>query len=563
MARLFAHLFLLSVLAGCGGTLRRFPLRDPLWVDDDTRAFKPRPAEWYSPYVWDGMDNSVFRPTVELFRFELDREAIDVNAMDEVPASSWYTPARAVTPEELARGACGDDDPATPGVDDDVRGPFTITRGKPDGASPGFFVEDADGRTYLLKPDGDLQPERASAADAIGAAVFHAAGYFVPCNRVVFVRPDELLLAPDAELRRTDGFRGPLDRAAVDEVLEHAARLPDGRLRFGLSRFVEGDPISAWTYDGTWDDDPNDVVPHEHRRELRAMYVLSSWLDHIDSRQENTLASWIEREDGRGYVRHYVIDMSDSLGILFEWEGLAERFGHSGYFDPQHIFEDFATLGLADRPWHHAHFGAAGRTLGYFDLERYDPDEWRPGYPNPAFERMTELDAAWMARIVARFGDAHLEALAERARFADPVARSELLRILVGRRDRVLERWLTRLSPLTDPRIVGDRLCLEDRALVAGLRSRAGRRYRAQAFLGDALAPQPPLELHSTGDAVCVPLPEPRGSRHAPSYVVVDVIASSERLETTGPARVHAYDLGGPLYVVGLERPSGPEPPRP
>jgi hypothetical protein len=137
---------------GCATTMHRFPLAEPMWRDDDQQPFGPRPEAWYSSYSWDGADNSVFRPLSELFWLELDREAINVNALDEVPDSSWYTnrlSREAMSPEDVARGACEGDD-------DSLRGPLTITRGKPDGASPGFFVRDADGTTYLFKLDGEL-----------------------------------------------------------------------------------------------------------------------------------------------------------------------------------------------------------------------------------------------------------------------------------------------------------------------------------------------------------------------------------------------------------------------
>ncbi len=557
-----ASLVLFLSATGCGAVLRRFPLRDPLWVDADDRAFSPRPPSWYSPYIWDGMDNAGARPLAENFALELDHEAVNVNALDEVPTSSWFTNRlgrSALAPDAVARGACDAAELAIPGVDQDVGGPFLITRGKPDGSTHGFFVRDRQGRTFLLKPDSELQPEHASAAEAISAAVFWAAGYFAPCNRVVYVDPSELTLEPGAQADHSDGTHEPLTQEFVDSVVEAAAVDGAGRRRFAFSELIEGDPISAWTYEGTWDADPNDVVPHEARRDLRGMFVLAAWLGRIDSRQENTVATWIASDDSHGHVRHYLLDFSETLGVLNEDDALARRFGHAGYIDLQYMFEDFVTLGLIERPWQHVELGPAGTTLGYFDVRTFEPEQWRPGYPNPAFDRMTEHDAAWMARILARFGDAHIRALAQRGRFTSPTVRDELERVLRGRRDRILERWLTRLSPLTEPRAEEDasgthRLCLEDRAVTSGFREAASRRYEASAWaLGSGSARSAVAEPTSEGVCVRIAADSAPGGG-ASEYVVIDVVASTEHLETTAPLRVHAYEVGGALRVVGIER---------
>lgn len=541
-------------VTGCGASVRRFSRTAIVWDDPDRRTFGPAPPAWYSPYFWDGVDNSSFRPLSEALRLELDSEAVNVNAMDEVPDSSWYTRRLAShrsSPATVAAGACEDEDEARPGVDDDVHPPFVITRGKPDGSNPGFFVRDGRGRLYLMKPDHVDQLERASAADAIGAAVFHAAGYFTPCNRVVYVAREDLDLAPDAMRRTTDGRESPLTETDVDAILGDAITDREGRIRASLSRFIDGEPIAPWTYTGTWSDDPNDVVPHQHRRDVRAMFILSAWLSHIDSRQENTMAAFMAYGDV-GYVRHYMIDFSDTLGITYPDELMTRRFGHSGYVDFQSLGEDLVTLGAIDRPWEHARFGPAGPTLGYFDLERFDPEHWRPGYPNPAYERMTEHDAAWMARILARFEDRHVAALAARGRFGSPIVTSELTRILIGRRQRILERWLTRLSPLTDPRTrrATRTICLEDRAVTTSFRDRATRRYEARAW---SLDPTTELAVTlSTEDAgPCVQLPPELEA----AYVLIDVIASSEGRERTAPLRLHVEVRGGRVAVLGLERP--------
>ncbi|MCB9597643.1 MAG: hypothetical protein H6719_33300 [Sandaracinaceae bacterium] len=560
--------WLALTLAACGGTSHtpRFPLQDVVWTDHDTRAFEGPPEGFYSSYTWDGADNAVFRPLAEFWTFQTDREALNVNALDEVPSSSWYVnrlSRQLMTPEEVARGACAD-------LDDDLPGPWRIVGGKPDGANPGFQIVDATGTRYLMKTDGHLQEERPGAADVIGALIWHAAGFNVPCNRVVIFDRSILELDPEATIERTDGSEEALTDAHVEAVLEKATRLPDGRYRASVSQFIDGRPISPWRYHSTRDGDPNDAIPHEHRRDLRAQYVLSAWTDHIDARQENTMAAWVATDDDHGFVRHYLIDFGDCFGILHGWDSLVRRFGHSGYLDVQHILTDFVTLGMVDRPWYHAAYGPAGITLGYYDSRRFVPDEWRPGYANNAYDQITEADAAWATRIISRFGDEHIRAMVARGRFSDPIVASELARILIGRRDRILERWLTRLSPLSWPTIRasedGPALCMQDLAVWSGIREEDGRRYHADAWAGDPFAP---VEGWSgrVGRAddgyACVPLPRLEGAtEEQPAYLVVDVTAQSASHETAFPARVHLYQLGESYRIVGLERPANREPPR-
>ncbi len=555
-----------ALLSGCSVSLRRFPRHPVVWQDADQRAHAAPPAAFYSSYSWDGADNAVFRPFAEFWLFRAAEEAWNVNAMDEVPSSSWYQnrlAVRSMGPAEVARGACADDW--------DMPEPWTIVGGKPDGANPGFQIRDGNGVRYLMKTEGHLQPERPAAADVIGAEIYHAAGYWVPCNRVVVFGRDALVRDPEATIRRTTGTEEPLEERHVDEVLAQATLMPDGRFRASISQFIDGRPISPWRYYGTRAGDPNDVIPHEHRRELRGMYLLSAWTDHIDARQENTLLAWMETgEDGSGHTRHYMIDFGDCFGIIHAWDNLARRFGHSGYLDFAHMGGDLFSLGLVDRPWYHADLGLSGVTFGYYDERRFVADRWRPGYSNNAYDRATERDNAWTARIIARFGDDHIDAMVRTGQFSDRVVEAELSRILRGRRDKILERYLTRLSPLTWPRVdrteSGQEVCLQDVALASGIRSSRSRYYRATAFRGDALTPvavEAPRQAEP--HEVCVPLPDLDGaSADAPEYLVLDLVATSAERETTYPARLHFYlPGGGPAELVGFERPSSHDPPRP
>lgn len=544
-ARGGTHLAMLVLAAvGCGGGIHRMPDHPVLWVDPDQQPFSPAPEERYVSWRFDAVDHTFLRPASHAFAFRGGEESVNVNALDEVPDSSWFTNRigrQALAPEDVRRGACESTD-ALPPL------PWSVVAGKTFGTNPGFTIEDATGARWLLKTDGTLQPERASAADAIAAALFHAVGYNVPCNRVAFFARDDLRIAEDAEAELLGGATIPLTEEIVDAVLEAATRAPDGRYRAAVSRFVEGKPLGPWSYEGTLDGDLNDVVPHELRRDVRGLYVLYAWTGHIDARQENTLSAWIGEEDGPGYVRHYLIDFGDCFGVMHESERLSWRLGYDHYLNVGTILIDYLTLGLIDRPWHHAELGPGGRTLGYFDAERFRPDEWAPGYASPAFDAHTEHDAAWMARILSRFTRAHVEAAVSVGRFSSSVVSNELVRVLMGRRDRILERYLTRLSPLARPRVEGSGLCLDDLAVQNGMRDPRERRYDAWLAAAEPTLPTSPLDARAARGGVCVPIPS------GLDYAAIDVVASSGASERTLAARLHVYRGEGGYRAVALER---------
>lgn len=285
------------------------------------------------------------------------------------------------------------------------------------------------------------------------------------------------------------------------------------------------------------------------------MWVIAAWTGHIDARAENNMDAWIEVGGDRGYVRHYVLDVGDSFGIAFPGSQLlSQSFGVSYYLDLQHIAEDFFSLGFIDRPYFDAPRGPAGDVLGWFDVERFDPETWRVGYPNPAFDRATERDRAWMARILGRFTEAHIRAAVDEGHFSEPRVANELVRILLGRQRRILERYLTRLSPLAFPDVEGGELCLRDLAIESELRDPETRRYGARAWAGWPPREHSWLRTSAHDGTVCLSLPDAGGER---DYWVIDVVAETIGRERAAPLRVHLYQLGASSYrVVGLERPS-------
>ena len=563
---LIAPLLAAMVLSqgGCSESLRRFPLRDAIWVDQDKRPFGERPEEYFSSFLWDGADQMVFRPFARLWKVDPAGEAVNVNAHDEVPDSSWFVNRigrHSMSLEEARRGPC-----TGPSLDP-TQGPWIVTGAKPNGANPGFPIKTPDGRRYMLKYDGVAQGPRATAADVIVSKIYYAAGFSTPCNEVVFFDRSVLQIAPDATSEDESGNEVPMTEADLDKVFSKAIRLPDGRYRASASLYLSGKPLGPFRYEGTRADDANDVVPHEDRRELRASYVLAGWTNHFDSREQNTLDMWVEVDGQGGYVQHSILDFGDCLGSVWEPPMMGRRIGHSYYLAPDHVLADFLTLGLIRRPWDEARFGATGPVLAYFQVDDFVPDEYRPGYPNPAMLRMSERDAAWMARVVARITPAHVRAMIAAGKIEDAAIEKELERVLLGRRAKVLSRYLSRLSALTDPVVrptsaTSAELCLEDLGTRSGAFPEQGRRYRARAWVGEGLLPTP-VASPRVGQRVCVNLPALQGaSQEAPEYAVVDLYAFSGS-QPRVPARIHLYHLGGSDYrVVGIERPNDGDAPR-
>ena len=80
---------------------------------------------------------------------------------------------------------------------------------------------------------------------------------------------------------------------------------------------------SARTRCGAACDDPNDIVPHEHRRDLRGLFVFAAWLNMAGFRAVST-QDVVVTVDGVPRIRHRSWISTKSLGSgLFEGEKLA------------------------------------------------------------------------------------------------------------------------------------------------------------------------------------------------------------------------------------------------
>ena len=581
--RLLPVMVLVGAVSCAGDGVRRFPFRDPLWVDPDVASIGSKPGKRGTSGNGLIVESTVLRPVSRALSLPVKRPAINVNSLDEVPNSSWFTNRIGIfpmSPDEVARGSCGD----TPALDP-ARGPWIVVSGKTDGTHPGVVIKAPDGYRYLIKVDGPLMSQRATAADVVGSKIYHAAGFFVPCNEIVTF-PDQILqLSPTAKRKDDYGHDVPLTAADVRQITAAAWRTRDGLVRASASRYLAGEPLGPFRYEGVRADDPNDVVPHEMRRELRGSMLLAAWIHHWDAQENNTLDMIVE-EGGRRFVRHHLLDWGDALGDIWTWHWT--RFngrigtGHAGYLDLDYVFTDLVTLGLRPRPWYRLAPPPQPETFGYFDAASLRPSEWRGTYRNPAFQEMTPQDALWAVRIIARFSDAHLAAIVERARLDDAAATRYLTDTLIQRRDRILREYLTQLTPLDRFTLLrptpgaAQSLCFQDLAIetrVAGAEATMYRMHlhggaRGEQLLGwRQLRPDPGHPART-----CVELPFSPGQRpgallgpgvpdgDSRRYAVLEIYSNQQpALRPTAGVMLHLYDLGEArgFQLVGIERPDG------
>ena len=278
------------------------------------QAVPPRETE--ISYYYDLFDQSVVRPVTRVLDPSLwarkaagkPREAANVDDHDDVRLpSTWWQPRVGLGPvrvDQMLRG---------PGPGGPLPGRWTVTRAKMQGVTPGFFIKDPAGTRFIIKFDPPACPEMATGADVVSSYLFWAAGYNVPSNSIVYFRAESLLIAPDAVATDVKGRKAPMTETFLANLLSRVRREPDGTYRAVASRLLAGKPLGPFEYNGRRRDDPEDLIPHQHRRELRGLWTLCAWMGHADSRGPNSLDMWVN-EGGRAFVRHHLIDFGSCLG---------------------------------------------------------------------------------------------------------------------------------------------------------------------------------------------------------------------------------------------------------
>jgi hypothetical protein len=537
-ALVFVCLAVLSLTLGAQG--RRFFPDDPLWHEPITQDVKS--AARYEPdLAYQTIENLFWRPGDKV----VGQRAKNINTVDEVPDGPFFvnragrTP---LTPALVARAANTSNGPAA--------GKWTIVSAKSDGVTPGFTIRDSANQLWFVKFDPPGWRAMATGSEIVAAKLFWAAGYHTAEYHIGQLVPSNLAIGKDTRITPPGEMPRGMNQGDIMWLLSRADRDADGSYRVILSKATPGRPVGRIQFHGTRADDPNDVIAHEHRRELRGYFVFAAWLNHVDAKGINSLSSLVT-ENGRTFIRHYLLDFGSALGSA----AVGPREGWEGYEalveTPGEVMKRVLSFGFKIPVW---------RTQDYFESpaigrlprnhSEWNPETWWPHITNAAFRHMRADDTFWAATKLAAITPEMIRAAVAEGRFGDPQAEEFLAKAIADRRLRILQTFLPKVNPIVDPVLDRNgRLTFGNAASANAVADRAPG-YRALWYTFDNQADKATLiaTTEETQSPMLMPAMPPS------DFIKVDLSAVGGPEAWTKPVSAYFQRNSDGWRLVGFER---------
>lgn len=404
MKQIIFLILLVMFIGGCAttSTLRYPPVR---WLTDDDRQPIKKPPERSNIILGIDMD----KPLVQLENFVPSTgipglsgmqivggrgESSDTNNFDEAADSTWFTNRLGRTPISPAEIAKGPNTSSTT-LSAGILSVEKVIESKP---TPLFMVTDSKGVRYQISFDNSRSPEASTGGGLIASKVLYAAGYNIPETFIAWIEPSRFMLAENNSLINKYGRKEPITNSEIEKMLSSLYKDPKtGFLRILAIREPNGIYIEPFDMMGKRKGDKNDRIPHENRRPLRGLKIFAAYLD-LSQINESCTGDYFVSDDGlNGYLMHYIMKYDNAMS------------------DP---------------------------------YEKFDPDSWHTEGLNEAFENMTARDAFWASKILSRFNDKAIEAIANEAHFSDKQKTLDTIAALKQRRDAIVKYWFAKLNTL-------------------------------------------------------------------------------------------------------------------
>ena len=435
----------------------------------------------------------------------------DVNALDEVPTSSWYDPGQGAGAPEAASGA-----PSLPlfALDE-----LPVTH------EDAIVVRDARGGRYELLADPPDTPGLLTGAEIYGSALLRALGLRAPRAWIVGV-PDSAII--------TDV---PKALPLLDRWVTRRAATVKGVRRASATLWPHGIDVGITGDYAMRGDDPNDAVDHHDRRTLRAMKVFAQWMAWTSFSVRSARDVYVGKP-GEGHLEHFLIGASRAFGTQ-DLQRDAVRDEESGSFGWNLI-----TFGLSP-PVVIPPRRSAAPSLGYL-LPTLDPGSFEVSPPYSPFVRLTPPDAYWAATRLLAIGDEAIRAAIDAADLPEDAGR-HLAEILKSRRRILVANAMEGVSPLDVAAVTGRSVWLRDRAIAAGVAAAKRTRYEI-AFLdaqgNDRAASR---NVQARGELTVVTLPAGLNG-----LVVVQLRTVRGEARAPRACDVHLIADGATARVVGV-----------
>ena len=486
-----------------------------------------------------------------------NERAQNINTIDEVPDGPFYVNRAGkieLTPEIVARASNTSDGPAA--------GPWTIVSAKSDGITPGFTIRDSAKTLWFIKFDPPGWKGMATGSEVVAAKLFWAVGYHTVEYHIGHLQRSNLVVDPEARITPVGEVERAMVDRDIDRLLSSADRDSDGTYRVILSRAAPGRPVGRIRFHGTRADDPNDLVPHQHHRELRGYRVFSAWLNHVDAKGINSIATLVT-ENGRTFIRQYMLDFGSALGSAAigpreGWEGYEELLEKPGEIGKRVISFGFRIPEWRKVPWYES--PAVGRLPESHD--QWHPREWAPRISNGAFNHMRADDAFWAAEKLTYITDPVIDAAVREGQFGNEEAGRQLARFIRDRRDRIVQTYLPAVNPITRPSIENGQLRFHNAAVEAGV-AKPPSEYRVSlsTFDNNTDTAKPLVQAGVTGgvagsvkQGVSTPVSVALPAKLEAAFIKAEISAAGGPAEWEEPISVYFRRAGQDWQLVGLER---------
>lgn len=521
---------------GCYYRPARFADAPPVTeVADDEPIDMPRPVEVND--VVEFSDLFVGRPLVEAMRTTRQPPPGDINALDEVPRSRWFSPLEVEDGSFEATYAEGG--PPVP--------PYRVLLERAPSGNGGIPVIDGLGRRFELRRDPPDRAEVRTAAAAISARIVRALGYFTPEVYVTDANESDFSIAPGErhalsivsgmEPGEIEVARKQLSKTLLD-WLEAAPPNKKGAYRLSATRWPPGTDLGRTAVAGTRSDDPNDRVPHEQRRTLRALKLVGAWLG-MTRFTPHDLRDVYAGQAGDGFLVHYVVGHDKSLGT----EAIIGR-------RPEQKDEMtlLATLGFAPDPnipptqRKYVAIGAIG--------EEVDPKRYGPALPFPPMDATDGADAFWIAKRIASVSEELILYSVRSGKVSNTTARRLLFELIVARQRQVVE-WGYAQTTACDVESADERgVVVVDRAVAAGFTKGKGVEYVVSYFDSTGEPSHPGAVLGPEGARFVVPVP--RSAVPPDGYLVIRLRAEIGGKQAPRSLEMHVTRDAKGTRVLGV-----------